>query len=248
MVRYGKPLIHRANGEEVQFVRRRRSSIAESPRFSSQTAPQKISIDFDAEIVFTSRDDPVAYLQLVTRGLVGWFQVVAIDPAKIAPLTAQSFRKPDIARPFIDRYIGRRNLYYCPNPLRSKLATKASTADVASIAYLYADLDCKGYGSGKALRAEVAALREKIGSHQPPPSVVIHTGNGIQALWRLRYPVPVCAGKRALNQLLKRRLGGDSVISPEHLLRLPGTVNIPTEVKREKGRVRTLSKVLSINA
>lgn len=190
----------------------------------------------------------MAYLRMVTGGIGGWFQVVAIDPEKKAPIDTRTFRDPEFARRFIERHNGKRNLYYCANPLRSKLTKKAAEADIAAVAYFYADLDCKTHGAGQALRREIAVLRSKVEACRPRPSVIVHTGNGIQALWRLEEPVSVEAGRKAINKLLQHKLGGDHVSNFDRLLRLPGTVNIPDEGKRAKGRVRTLSKVLWPNA
>ena len=63
-----------------------------------------------------------------------------------------------------------------------------------------------------------------------------NSGNGIQALWLLSTPVTVPEGER-VNRALAAQLGADSsTYNADRILRLPGTRNLPTRKKREKGR------------
>lgn len=82
---------------------------------------------------------------------------------------------------------------------------------------LWADLDAKQHGSKQqCLRAIVQA--------DVPPSVVVDSGHGYHAYWRLDPPVlydearPIMVG-------IARKLRGDHVYDQARILRIPGTIN-----------------------
>jgi hypothetical protein len=54
-----------------------------------------------------------------------------------------------------------------------------------------------------------------------------------------------CAELEAYNQQLEVLLGGDTCHNLDRIMRLPGTVNLPNDKKRKKGRVPALAQVVS---
>ena len=101
-------------------------------------------------------------------------------------------------------------------------------------------------------------------AHNPPPSIVVDSGNGLQAIWRLERefeipqlpPGPYNPARKARieknvapieqrNKALASRVGAPAgTHNVDRLLRLPGTVNWPNEAKARKGRVACLSGVI----
>lgn len=138
-----------------------------------------------------------------------------------------------------------RDVYFSPNPLRSKLPRghKGGIVDVARGQTLFADLDVKA-GSLASLdecRAVIELLTEFLGG--VPPAVVIESGHGLQPIWRVantrtrpnlitddgslwcemnaRWSVLVNLAVRRVNP----RARPDSVFNPDRPLRCPGSVN-----------------------
>ena len=71
----------------------------------------------------------------------GPWLLVAIDPDggdNIEAITAQ--QQADVSS-FVQRWNGKRNLYYMVNPTRQALDKKPKKTDIAAIEYLLADLD-----------------------------------------------------------------------------------------------------------
>src|SRR5262249_21757021 len=115
-----------------------------------------------------------------------------------------------------------------------------SKADIVAGGCAHADLypnDDEDSETGK--RRIMAALR----AVRPLASVVIDSGNGIQALWVLRGPPSLGNGALAAVAARHRHLG-PTCWNIDRLLRVPGTVNWPNAKKKRLGRVPVLSKLL----
>lgn len=147
------------------------------------------------------------------------------------------------------------NLYFTPNVAKADLPSNArpSREDLAALICLHADIDPR-------IGENLAAEQERIGKllseprprELPPPTVVLFTGGGYQALWRLKESVPITDLKHAeelslYNLHIRNLLDGDSAQDVSRVLRLPGTINWPNKLKREKkGRVPALAVVTSL--
>src|SRR5262249_10984883 len=85
----------------------------------------------------------------------------------------------------------------------------------------------------------------------PEPTIVVSSGGGCQAFWRLAEPVQIGGGKaqweelERYNQQLEEVFEGDHCWNIDRIMRLPGTVNIPDAKKRAKGRVKAVAHVVS---
>ena len=149
------------------------------------------------------------------------------------------------------------------------MTRKAAKKDIAAIEYLLADLDPRDDESPEETKARYLAA---IKAHAPEPTILIDSGNGIQALWRLETPIelpePVmetdAAGKsirafppetaaiiadvEARSAALMERLGSATgTQNIDRILRLPGTINLPNKAKRERGRVPCQTKLIHFN-
>lgn len=110
--------------------------------------------------------------------------------------------------------------------------------DIAAVHWLHVDLD-------PAEGADVSAERERIAAllASPPdgvlvPSLILDSGRGYQALWRLEMPISDRIVSEGINRWLRDRLGGDRVaFDVTRILRLPGTVNRKPEAQGRLARL-----------
>jgi predicted P-loop ATPase len=198
----------------------------------------------------------------------GPWQLSAINPNVNNDIKTVTATTLDQAREFINRYNGDHNLYYAPNPVRVR-DKKASKTEVSAIEFLLADLD-----PNEGETPEDAKLRFLAGlkSFEPAPVFVLDSGNGVQVLWRLKHPIslpdPVMVtdadGKtkpalspevqiivndvEARAKAAMERLGSVAgTQNIDRILRLPGTMNLPTKAKIKKGRKACQSNLLAYN-
>lgn len=144
-----------------------------------------------------------------------------------------TFTDPDEVTAWVKQRDGKKNLYWAPNPLRRAMKSKAKKSDVAALEWLHVDVDDP---SPRAL----ALIREH------DPTVIINSGNGFNALWRLTEPVAVSEEwpverLEGYNRHLENLLSGDHCHNLDRILRLPFTVNLPNEKKRKRGKVEVMS-------
>jgi hypothetical protein len=154
---------------------------------------------------------------------------------------------------FLCEHSGKRNLYYSTNPTKTAMTKKAAKTDIAAIEYLLADLDPADGETPEAAKARY--LGQLNGPFEPKPTAILDSGNGIQCLWRLaeRIELPsdaraIIANAEARSAALMVRLGAKpGTQNIDRILRLPGTTNLPTKAKRERGRVECPTKLISFN-
>ncbi|WP_375250422.1 AAA family ATPase [Sphingomonas sp.] len=140
-----------------------------------------------------------------------------------------------------DRNAGGANIYWSPNAVRPGLGKKARKEDVVAVRFAHVDVDPPKDGRAFDKQAAVAALRKAA----PPPSIIVDSGGGVQALWRLAGDVVSSADVEGINRSLVGQFGGDPACwNVDRVLRVPGTVNLPTARKRASGRVPALATVL----
>jgi predicted P-loop ATPase len=106
-------------------------------------------------------------------------------------------------------------------------------------------VDLPGDATDDALRDRLlVALR----AFEPPPSAIVFTGGGFQAVWRFPHLLPSPDHNdriEKINTTIWQQLpGGDRCHDVSRLLRLPGTINVPNKTKRDRGRVPVLAAVL----
>jgi hypothetical protein len=143
------------------------------------------------------------------------------------------------------------NVYYHVNKPIHDIRSKAERKEIDLVCFLHVDVD---YRVGEPFEDEQKRIEELFKSKLPPgvprPSALVKSGGGCNGLWRLKEPL-VVAGVEAVAEEHKRYnlqleilLGGDNCHDVTRILRLPGTVNWPTEKKRKKGRVPTMATLL----
>lgn len=190
-------------------------------------------------------DEPKTYAE--TARFLAWlrppsstFPGITLTAIKVAGgTTTDTHYDAKAGAGWIAPFDGRQNCYYMVNPPLGKLTKKASKPEVAAVAMLHVDIDPAKDADWQVERERIIASLE---AYQPRPSAVIDSGNGYQALWRLRDPAPLggaddWARLEAYNRQLALDLRGDSTHDVSRILRLPGLTNIPDDKKRARGRV-----------
>jgi hypothetical protein len=158
---------------------------------------------------------------------------------------------------WIDERQGRQNIYFTVNRTRGPVSSKPKKVDMAAAVALHVDVDPR---EGEPLESE----RERIGGMIedwerngkklpfPRPTVVIDSGGGLQCFWLLDVeadlPGEPADETRHLhvedrNNFIAQAMGGDACQNIDRIMRLPGTVNVPGEKKRKKGRVARLARI-----
>jgi hypothetical protein len=157
----------------------------------------------------------------------------------VGPAPTRTFTDPDDLRQWIDARNGRANLYHTPNRLKRSMDKKPSEADLGPVDVVFTDIDVDKRLDEITPEKLNAAKREALAlvlESETPPFRVVNTAGGLQPIWKLEEPVDVATAKGIIRGLTERFDGDTAVVSPSHLLRLPGAVNIPDKRKRDRGR------------
>lgn len=132
-----------------------------------------------------------------------------------------------------------RNVYWTVNLVAAGCDRKPAKVDVVAARYIHVDIDPP---KGNSTFDKLAALAE-LCALSTPPSLVIDSGGGVQAFWRLAGEA-TSEEVEALNRAVATRLGADNCHNIDRLMRLPGTLNYPNPKKRASGRKVALAKVI----
>lgn len=126
------------------------------------------------------------------------------------------------------------NIYFQVNPLKEGVVNqKAKKSDMKCVTAFHVDVDDP---------SDVAL--EKINSFWPKPSIVIFSGGGYQAFWKLDVPLFDLDKAEEINKAIASELGGDSCHNVDRIMRVPGTINWPNKKKRDSGRQEALAYVV----
>lgn len=167
--------------------------------------------------------------------------VIHPDQKKIRTRTCTSVEEVD---EWVAEHLDEWNVYYTPNPTVRPLGERDKTklTDIAAVTHLHVDVDPR---AGEDVNEEQARILDMLQRATPPPSCIVFSGGGYQALWKLAEPIEVDGDEQAArdagryNKQLEIEFEGDHCHDVSHILRLPGTINHPNRRKRERGRVRT---------
>ncbi len=146
---------------------------------------------------------------------------------------------------------GINNLYWHANPVRGSLSRKAGKEDIGAGVRLHTDIDPRAGENLQQEQQRILNFLLRPSGNTPPPSTIIFSGGGYQALWDL-VPEDWLFIKSAedieeierRNIRLAEMLDGDNCHDISRLLRLPGTINIPSDKKRARGRYPVKAEVV----
>lgn len=157
----------------------------------------------------------------------------------------------DQLRAFLDRF-ARRNLYWSANRPLYAMSKKTEKTDIAAAHFLHVDIDPRVDLSLKTPeelaahivreRVRILALLSNPPAPVPRPTIVVFSGGGYQALWRLSEPFIIdgdlarAEELESYNRQLEIVFGADACHNVDRILRLVGSTNFPHAKKRLKGR------------
>lgn len=175
-----------------------------------------------------------------------WCLTAIVPDGMISTIT---FNPSDEGAAFkwIESKQGSHNLYFSVNRVARLLKSKAVKEDIAFLDYLHVDADPRVGEDHGSERERIRALFE---AYSPRPTVVVDSGGGYQAFWKLDTPVKLNADLiligelEAYNRQLELELQGDNCFNVDRIMRLCGTVNVPNKKKIAKGRQPALSKLV----
>lgn len=192
----------------------------------------------------------VDWLDTVIRPGGPW-TLAALHPSGTPPKTLTTSSREEAIN-FIDHWVDSHGIYFNSNPAVDGVRRdkKLGKDDVALGVFVQADFDRvdseEGKGKGKRLiqvegAKEALVARLKAGEIGPgAPTLINDSGNGIQALWRITDEA-ILSNPRARDEFegygrwIADLNGGDHCWTVNHLLRLPYTMNWPSDKKqREK--------------
>ena len=169
----------------------------------------------------------------------GPVNLTAIVPG--GQIHSAAFSDPESARTWIERHADKAGIYFSVNPAAKPTGSggRVTKQDIDRIEYVHVDIDVDKDGRSKdAVAAKLDA------------SIVIDSGGGLAALWRLDEPLPVTQDNiewaEGANRWLVDEHGGDrNSTDVSRLLRLPGTINFPDDRKKARGRTVVPAQLLS---
>jgi putative DNA primase/helicase len=195
----------------------------------------------------TLQGDPDAAIDFLRNWnpKVGW-TVSAIDPKKADDIETFTYYDLNVVKALVNKHLGKSNLYFAVNRAGGALRKKPSKADITEVIGLHVDVDPR---KGMPIEAERARILAALHAFEPAPTVIIDTGGGYSAFWKLREPIVVVADVveqvELRNLYISRKLDGDHQCREiSRIMRLPGTINLPTATKLAAGRVPTVSSVV----
>lgn len=194
---------------------------------------------------------PLAIEFLLKWEEVGPWVLTAISPGQegIITKTFNSSQIPQMTA-WIAEFNGKRNLYFTINKVRNEINSKPKRSDITEIQCLHIDVDPR---VGEDITAERIRILKSLQEFKPFPSVITDSGTGYQAFWLLDTPIildgteTTALEAESYSVQLELLLGGDRCSNCDRVMRIPGTVNIPNDVKKKKGRVAALASLIEWN-
>lgn len=142
-----------------------------------------------------------------------------------------------------------RNIYHIPAEFHGgNYSDPPSRDDMTGSQVLWVDIDPNKEEDIAIAKPRIfSRLTDRRPPDVPPPAIIVDSGNGYQAYWRTQHLSPQIV--EAKNRWLIEMLGADrSAFNINRLMRVPGTVNYPTETKRKMGRVAQQADLIELHS
>jgi hypothetical protein len=125
------------------------------------------------------------------------------------------------------RNISGENIYFALNIVGQGVVKKPANREIETIHAVCGDIDWdrkRFKGQFEAGLAEINIKLETLKALALPPSRIIHSGGGLQPIWRIEplgHTADIARRVRAVGKAIRRRFGGDAVHDLSRILRLP---------------------------
>ncbi|MEN6427199.1 MAG: DUF5906 domain-containing protein [Phycisphaerales bacterium] len=191
-------------------------------------------------------DLSVDFLQRWCPGGQHVLTAISVDKKQIETRT---FRDPAEVLKWLGQH-GDRNRYFSVNPCLHDVSKKPGNEDIKSLDWIHVDIDPR---SGEDLATEqrrILSLLQNPPQGIPKPTVIVFSGGGYAAYWKLVNPVEINGEEaryedaKRYNLAIELALGGDHCHDVSRIMRLPGTINRPDERKRKKGQTEALAELI----
>lgn len=186
--------------------------------------------------------------------------VLTAIPPEGGRTTTETFHDVKAARGWIGQRSGKQNIYWTVNRVRGSVEKKPKKEDIEEAVALHVDLDPRKPRDGMTAEEldrwnsdERERILKQLNDFSPSPSAVIYSGGGYQAFWQLDEPLYIggdpnrISELEAYNKQLGIVLGGDNTFNIDRIMRLPGTINLPDEKKRKKGRREVMADIVELS-
>ena len=216
--------------------------------FNSTGNGQSQTHNAHAKVLRSDADKALAFLKALRRD--GPWVLTAIIPD--GATTTRTFEAADETgvRQFIEINNATKNIYFTGNPC-GRPSRKPTKADMTGAIFLHTDDDPREGETPEAAKARILAAYD---AHDPPPSIGIDSGNGIQGLWLLDAEHQFSENEKVEERVAEIELRTKALVTSlgatpgthnvDRLLRLPGTINHPNAAKLKKGRVACMASVV----
>ncbi|WP_081851257.1 primase-helicase family protein [Bradyrhizobium sp. URHD0069] len=203
------------------------------------------SSDNDAAIEFLQQFEPS-----------GPWVLTAIRPDRKGTETRTFYPSAlDALTEWLNSRNGNLNIYFHVNhPIRD-LMKKAEREDIKEVRWLHVDIDPRvGEPLAEEQQRLLSLLTDKIPPGIPKPTAIIFSGGGYQGFWQLKEPIQIdgnlelAENAARYNLALEKAFQADHCHNIDRIMRLPGTVNIPDERKKRKGRQPSQARLIEFDA
>jgi hypothetical protein len=140
-------------------------------------------------------------------------------------VAAATFKKGEAAqREWFEARQGSDNCYYTLNPTIGPMDSKPANTDIKEVIALHVDIDPYTDDTREETRARALAELE---GYDPPPHIIVASGNGYQGIWLIDTPIPINGDAAAAedaklyNYKIAHDVGGDDCYAVSWVLRAP---------------------------
>ncbi len=171
------------------------------------------------------------------------------DGGRTTTVTFQASQAREVMA-WLDERQGKQNIYFTVNPVMRAVNNKPKKTEIRGMAAIHVDVDPR---PGEPLDKERERAERLLREFKPTPTVIIDSGGGFQGFWLLDQEHRTdgseekAAELEAYNLQVEVLLQADSCHNIDRIMRLPGTVNLPNEKKRKKGRTEALARVVEVD-
>lgn len=194
--------------------------------------------------------ESVSFLQRWCENGPWILTAITLDKKSIVTST---FTEPDAVMEWLEEHGATKNIYFSVNKCRYSVSKKPSREDIESMDWCHLDLDPRAGENIDAERKRIIHSLQNPPAGIPHPTVILFSGGGFQAMWKLSEAIPIQGREIAYedakryNIALELAFSGDQTHNLDRIFRLVGTINRPDARKLSKGRVPTLAKLIEFN-
>lgn len=179
----------------------------------------------------------------------GPWALVSISP-QTKEIKGEYITNPERIAGWLAENNGVNNCYFHSNTLAGPIPSKGKREDFAEVPWLHVDVDPR---AGESLADEQHRILTALREYPQPPTVIVFSGGGYQAYWRLEEAIKIdrdlakAEEAKLYNQYIELAFDADHCHSIDHIMRIPGTLNIPDAKKLSKGRVPCMAELIEWN-